>query len=171
MTRSAALSLVPTLLAAACAAPAPRAPDLEAELTALRAAATAYYAAASAKDPAGVVALYDRDAVMVPPNADLVEGLEGVQGYRFGFISTPGVELRFEILRAEVSASADMGWTLALGDITINRPDGSVDSDLVRDFHVWKKQTDGSWKVVADIWNSGIPLRPDTSRAGPVSPR
>jgi ketosteroid isomerase-like protein len=165
MTRFAALSVVPTLLAAACT---PHAPDLEVELASLRAAATAYHDAASAKDPARVVALYDADAVMLPPNADLVEGLEGVKGYRFGFIGTPGVELRFEILRAEVSASADMGWTLALGDITINRPDGTVGSDLVRDFHVWKKQADGSWKVVADIWNSGLPAAaastPDETR-------
>ena len=104
-----------------------------------------------------MVALYDADAVMVPPNADLVDGLQGVQGYRFGFISTPGVELHFEVIRAEVSASADMGWTLALVDITINRPDGTVESDLVRNVLVWKKQADGSWKVAADIWNSGIP--------------
>jgi len=93
----------------------------------------------------------------VPPNADMVEGLSGVQGYRFGFIETPGVELEFEILRAEVSASGDMGWTLALGQITINREDAPPGRDIVRDFHTWKKQADGSWKVVVDMWNSGMP--------------
>ena len=171
MTKPIVLSLVSVLLAAACAPPPPPPPDLEAELAALHAAASAYHEAASAKDAARVVALYDEGAVMVPPNADLVDGLEAVRGYRFGFISTPGVELHFEIVRAEVSASADMGWTLALGDITINRPDGTTGSDLVRDFHVWRKQADGSWKVVADIWNSGMAAAPDTSRADPVSPR
>jgi len=171
MDKPAVLPLLTALLATACAPAPPPAPDLEAEMAALRAAATSYHEAASAKDPARVVALYDEDAVMVPPNADLVDGLEGVKGYRFGFISTPGVELHFEIIRAEVSASGDMGWTLALGDITINRPDGTTGSDLVRDFHVWKKQADGSWKVVADIWNSGMAAAPDTSRADPVSPR
>jgi ketosteroid isomerase-like protein len=25
---------------------------------------------------------------------------------------------------------------------------------------VWKKQVDGAWKIVADIWNSDIPLAP-----------
>ncbi len=160
MTKLALLHLVTLLLTAACSPPPPPPPDLEAELAALHAAASAYHAAATAKDAARVVTLYDEDAVMVPPNADLVDGLQGVKGYRFGFINTPGVALHFEIVRAEVSASADMGWTLALGDITINRPDGTVGSDLIRDFHVWKKQADGSWKVVADIWNSGIPLNP-----------
>lgn len=154
MRKSTVLALVPVLLIA-CAPPPPAPPDMAAELAALRRAATAYHDAAIAKDATGVVALYDEGAVMVPPNADLVEGSAGVQGYRFGFITTPGVELAFEIVRAEVSASGDMGWTLAVGDITVHRPDGTTGSDLVRDFHTWKKQPDGSWKVVVDIWNSG----------------
>lgn len=159
MNKVAELLLVLPLLAPGCAPPPP---DTEAELAALRAAASAYHDAASAKDAARVVALYDEDAVMVPPAADLVEGLEGVRGYRFGFITTPGVELRFEIVRAEVSLSGDMGWTLAIGDITINQPDGPPTSSVVRDFHVWRKQADGSWKVVADIWNPGALSPADT---------
>lgn len=149
-----ALFLCCVLLAEGCAPPPV---DREAELAALRQAATAYHDAATAKDAARVVALYDEGVVMVPPNGDLVEGLQGVRGYRFGFITTPGVELRFEIVRAEVSASGDMGWTLAIGEITIHRPEGPPASDRVRDFHVWKKQADGSWKVAVDIWNSGRP--------------
>ena len=104
-----------------------------------------------------MVALYDAQPVMVPPNAAMVDGLEGVQSYRFGFIETPGVELSFEIIRAEVSVSGDMGWTLSLGDITIDRGEGTPGRDVVRDFHTWKKQADGSWKVVVDMWNSGMP--------------
>ena len=131
--------------------------DAAAELAALREAATAYHQAASAKDVDAVVALYDEGAIMIPPNAELVEGLAGVRGYRFGFIETPGVELEFELVRAEVSAAGDIGWTLAIGEITINQPDGPPGRDRVRDFHMWKKQTDGSWKVVVDTWNSGFP--------------
>lgn len=157
MSKPAVLPLLTVILAAACAPPPPPPPNLDAELAALRAVATAYNDAASAKDAAGVVALYDQDAVMLPPNLDIVNGLEGVKGYRFGFITTPGVELRFELLDAEVSASADMGWTLSLANITINRPDGTVGTELIRDFHVWRKQADGSWKLAVDIWNSGMP--------------
>ena len=131
--------------------------DTAAEVAALRAAAAAYHEAASSKNAQGVVALYDPTAVMVPPNAALVHGSEGVQNYRFGLISTPGVELSFELVRAEVSASGDMGWTLAIGDITVAPEGAEPGKDVVRDFHVWHKQADGSWKVVADVWNSGMP--------------
>ncbi len=124
----------------------------------LRAAAEAYQAAATSKDAAAVVAMYDESALMIPPNGDLVQGLDGVRGYRFGFISTPGVSLSFELIRVEVAESGDIGWSFAVGDITIERPDGSTGHDVVRDFHTWRRQPDGSWKVVVDMWNSGMPL-------------
>jgi len=154
MTRISIPTTLAALLASACAPPVV---DQQAEVASLRAAATAYHEAASAKRADDVVALYDAQPVMVPPNAAMVDGLEGVQSYRFGFIETPGVELNFEIIRAEVSASGDMGWTLSLGDITIDRGEGTPGRDVVRDFHTWKKQADGSWKVVVDMWNSGMP--------------
>jgi ketosteroid isomerase-like protein len=129
--------------------------EREVELATLREAAVAYYAAASAKDRDAVVSFYDTDAVLVPPGAEPVEGPEEIGAYRFGFIETEGISLEFEILKAEVSASGDMGWTLANGDITIDRGAEPPGRDLVRDYHMWHKQTDGSWKVIVDFWNSG----------------
>ena len=124
----------------------------------LRAAAEAYQMAASAKDAETVVSMYDETAVMVPPNAPLVNGLAEVREYRFGFIETPGVELDFELIRLEVSEAGDLGWTLAIGQITINREDGPPGRDVVRDYHTWRRQADGSWKIVVDAWNSGVPV-------------
>lgn len=131
--------------------------DTEAEVVALRLAAEAYHAAASAKRADQVVSMYSESPLMVPPNAALVEGTAAVGNYRFGFIETPGVSLDFEILRAEVSERGDMGWTLARGDITIENPDGTIGRDEVRDFHVWRKTANGAWRVDVDIWNSGVP--------------
>jgi ketosteroid isomerase-like protein len=149
------LCVVTALFFSGCAAPPPI--DVDAELLALRDAAEAYHAAAGAKDTDAVVGMYDQSAIMAPPNADLVEGLDSVRNYRFGFIETRGVELEFELVRAEVSVSGDIAWTLAIGEITINQPEGPPGRDQVRDFHTWKKQADGSWKVVVDVWNSGLP--------------
>ena len=147
------LALPICLIALGACAPPP--PDTSAEIEALRAAATSYHEAATSKERDGVVALYDDDALMIPPNADIVEGIEGVRGYRFGFIETPGVELDFEIVRVEVASSGDIGWTFSIGQITINQDDGTTGHDVVRDFHTWRKQADGSWGVVVDMWNSG----------------
>jgi uncharacterized protein (TIGR02246 family) len=150
-----------TLITAGCTTPATDgagadAPDLEALRASLREAAEAYQAAASAKDADAVVAMYDADALMVPPSGEMVRGLDGVRDYRFGFIETPGVSLSFDLQRVEVSASGDLGWSLSVGYITIAREDGSTARDVVRDVHTWRRQPDGSWKVVLDVWNSGV---------------
>ncbi|MGB1841303.1 MAG: YybH family protein [Longimicrobiales bacterium] len=157
--RIAVTLVVPTILAACQSDPSNVADTSgEAELESLTAAALAYQAAASAKDSDAVVAMYDATAIMIPPNADIVdEGLQGVQNYQFGFIVTPGVELDFELIRVEVAASGDIGWTFAIGEITIHRDGEEPGRDVVRDFHTWKKQADGSWKIVVDLWNSGMP--------------
>ena len=130
----------------------------QAEVESLRSAALAYQEAASAKNADAVVDMYDETALMIPPNAEIVdEGLEGVEAYQFGFIVTPGVSLDFELVRVEVAASGDIGWTFAIGNITIQREGEEPGRDIVRDFHTWKKQADGSWKIVVDMWNSGMP--------------
>ena len=131
--------------------------DLETAIAALRDAAEAYHDAANAKDRDAVVAFYADDAVMIPPNAEQVEGIDGVRNYRFGFIENPSVETRFETIRVDVSTGGDIGWTLAIVEVTFAGPDGQPAGDRIRDFHVWKRQADGSWKVVVDIWNSAMP--------------
>ena len=131
--------------------------DLETAIAALRDAADAYHAAASTKDRDAVVAFYADDAVMMPPNARQVEGIDGVRNYRFGFIENPSVETQFETTRVDVSTGGDVGWTLAMVEVTFAGPDGEPAGDRIRDFHVWKKQADGSWKIVVDMWNSENP--------------
>ena len=156
--RGLAVALAAVCVTSGCAGTSP---DVEAARASLAAAAEAYQAAASSKDASAVVAMYDADALMIPPNAPTVEGLDGVRGYRFGFIETPGVSLDFELERVEVSTSGDMGWTFAVGRITIDRGEEPPGRDVVRDFHTWRRQADGSWKVVVDMWNSGMPAGGD----------
>ena len=135
-----------------CAQDSPQ--DLETAIADLREAADAYHAAANAKDRDAVVAFYANDAVMIPPDAEQVEGIDGVRNYRFGFIENPSVQTQFETIRVDVSSGGDVGWTLAIVEVTLTDADGQPAGDRIRDFHVWKRQTDGSWKIVVDMWNS-----------------
>lgn len=149
------VAAVMVLVSAGCGSQT--APDIEAERAALLDAATAYHDAAIAKDRQAVVGFYADDAMMVPPNAERVLGIDGVRDYRFGFIENPSAETRFETVKVEVSSGGDSGWTLAMVEVTFDGPDGQPAGDRIRDFHLWKKQADGTWKVVVDIWNSEIP--------------
>jgi ketosteroid isomerase-like protein len=41
--------------------------------------------------------------------------------------------------------------------MTIQGPDGKAITDHGKDLAVWEKQGDGSWKMVADTFNSDLP--------------
>ena len=52
---------------------------------------------------------------------------------------------------------ADMGYSMSEATMTLSGPDGGPVTEHVRDFYVWRRQADGSWKVVVDIWNAAPP--------------
>ncbi|MBI2402264.1 MAG: DUF4440 domain-containing protein [Gemmatimonadetes bacterium] len=153
------LSLLLAVPVAAGSACAPRV-DLTAERTALRRADSAYSAAAQSKDIDALVAWYTADAVMYPPNEPTVSGIDGVRQYGTNMLNTPGLTVGFTPLDVQVSATGGMGYTINTARVTMTDPKGAPVSEELRDFHVWRKEPDGSWKVAVDIWNSPTPPAP-----------
>ena len=131
--------------------------DVEAERAALRQADAEHYKAAAAKDVERMVSMYADGASMFPPNGASITGTEGVRKFASEFTALPGFAISFSPAQVEVSEGGDMGYTLSTYEYSFTGPDGQPVSDRGRDFHVWRKQPDGSWKVVIDIWNSEQP--------------
>jgi len=156
MIRRAGVALA--LLVPAACAPAEPTLDLAAETAALRAAAEAYHAAGEALDPQAISALYAEDAVAYPPNEPTVDGRVGFEEYAAAFVAAPGIQMRFGTPEVVVGAGGDMGYTYAEVAASFNGPDGETINETLRDFHVWRKDATGEWKVAVDIWNSPDPL-------------
>lgn len=152
------LSLALPALALACAQPAP--PDPEAARTALRQADSAYTKAGLAKDRAAFVGLYAADAVMYPPEVAPVSGLDAIGKFVDGFLADPTFAGSFQPLEVEVSTDGTIGYTLNAATLTYTGTDKKLVTERLRDFHVWRRQADGSWKLVVDIWNAEPPAAP-----------
>ncbi len=131
--------------------------DVEAERTALRAAADAYHEAGEGMDAEGFASSYTTSGLILPPNEAAITGRDGAHEFIASFAEVPGASVSFSNMNADIAASGDMGYTLADAVITVDGPDGQPIEDKIRDFHLWKKQ-DGQWKIAIDIWNSEIPL-------------
>jgi len=136
--------------------------DIAAETAALRAAAQAYHDAAGVMDIDAVAALYAADAAIYAPDTPTIQGTDGVNAFIAGFAAAPGIQVDFELDEIVVSADADMGYTMGLGEMTVDGPDGEPLVESLRDFHVWRKDANGVWKLVVDIWNSPVPLTDPT---------
>jgi ketosteroid isomerase-like protein len=131
--------------------------DVEAERTALRAAADAYHEAGEGLDADGFASSYTSNGLILPPNEAGVTGRDGAHEFIASFAEAPGASVSFSNMNVDVAASGDMGYTLTDAVITVDGPDGQPIEDKIRDFHLWKKQ-DGDWKIAIDIWNSDVPV-------------
>ena len=161
MTKLALLLTAAVLLTVIACAPPPQPPpetDIEAERAALSEAANRYHEAGHSLDVDTIASLYASDALVLPPNSEAKKGTAGVREFLTAFTSTPGFQVRFEEPIVVVSKGGDLGYTLADIEFTVDGPDGQPVTSRERDFHLWKKQADGSWKVILDIWNSPDPL-------------
>ena len=146
-------SLVGSLVTACTPAPAPVA-DTGAALAALKEADAAYARAGVARDLEAFVAFYAQDASSHPPGEPPVTGVSAIRAYLGRYFQDTAFAAQFQPVSAVISDDGTMGYTLNGAELRVTGPDGKPMSERIRDFHVWRKQADGSWKVVIDMWNA-----------------
>ena len=115
--------------------------------------------AAQANDVNGAVANYADDADWLPPNAPLVHGKSAIRAGWAKLISNPGFTIDWQINKLEVARSGDMAYTIYTYQMTVDGANGKPITDQGKDMAVWKKQSDGSWKMVADTFNSDLAVK------------
>jgi uncharacterized protein (TIGR02246 family) len=143
------------LIASACnqAPPDTRAADE----AAIREADAQWSKTAGAKDVDGTVAYYTDDATVLPPNAPMVTGRRAIRAV-WSQLLGPGTSIAWQADKVEVARSGDLSYILGTYQLTTNDPQGNPVNDKGKFVEVWKKQADGKWKVVADIFNSDLPV-------------
>ena len=65
-----------------------------------------------------------------------------------------GTTLTWTPLKAEMSASGDLGYTYGNYVYTAKNKEGKLVANYGKYTSIWKKQKDGQWKVVVDMGNS-----------------
>jgi uncharacterized protein (TIGR02246 family) len=135
-------------------------PDLEAIKGALATADRQYVETTTAKNLDAFVGFYAADGAMYPPGAPVAIGHEAIRAVANSFFQDSAFTGTFHPGTVEVSADGTMGYTFSTADLTITGPDGKPMQERVRDFHLWRRQADGSWKIVLDIWNAEPPATP-----------
>lgn len=100
----------------------------------------------------GVAALYAADGCRMPPNAEAVQGKEGVLANLKSSKDQGVAKAKIGVTFAETSG--DHGW--GRGTYELMGADGSH-----MDHGKWmnvSKKVDGKWMIQCDIWNSDMPL-------------
>ncbi len=130
--------------------------DVEADKAAIRSAAdVGMLGAAKEKNVEGVLVYYTDDASLLPPNAPTARGKEAIGAIWTQLLANPDVS--WQTTRVEVSSAGDLAYATGTYKITVDASDDNPVSEIGKWVAVWKKQADGSWKCVADIFNSDGP--------------
>jgi len=125
-----------------------------ADETAIRAASAAWSQAATAKDLDKVVSFYADDALVLPDKAPAISGNENIRKNWAPLLALPGPGLSWKTNSLEVARSGDIAYeTGAYVFVTTDKKGKSSDAKG-KYVVVWKKQNDGSWKVVVDTDNA-----------------
>jgi len=131
--------------------------NVEQERTALMAADREW--SQTTKEPEKMVSYFADGANFYPPGMPMITGNDAIRKIFTEMMKAPGFELTWTATKAEVSASGDVGYTAGTYDSKM----GGV-AEKGKYVTVWKKQADGTWKVVEDIFNA------DEAPKAPASP-
>jgi len=125
---------------------------------AVRAADIAWEKAFSSKDIDTAVASFEADGSVLAPNVPAATGPAGVRALFQGYYSMPALTVHWKPSRVDASASGDLGYSSGAYEMSFNDATGSPVIDRGKYVTVWRRQADGSWKIVVDIFNSDLTM-------------
>lgn len=163
--RSLSLMLAGTFAAlffTACGQSKPAAPpdNRAADAAAVQKADADWSAAAQAKQADAWVAFYADDAVVLPPNEKTATTKDEIRKAITDLLALPGLSISWQTTNAEAARSGDLAYTYGTYEVTSNDAKGRPTADHGKYSEVWKKQADGSWKCIVDMWSSDVPAAP-----------
>ena len=148
-----ALSVLVVVTFLAAALPA-LASDIDANAKALAKLDDDWSRAAVAKDVDRVVSFYSEDAIAYPPQEPAAIGQPAIKKVWAAYFADNSFTISWKTVHVEVAKSGDLGYTTGTYEDSFRGPDGKLVSEKGKYMCTWKKQKDGTWKAIHDMWNS-----------------
>ena len=113
--------------------------------------------ATGSRDVEKMISYYSDDAMVMLPNIPTLTGKESIRTFWSSMLDS-GFSGGWNATKVEVARSGDLGYVTGSYQFNDNEGSGKSMTDKGRYFAVWKKQADGSWKCVADMFSSDMPV-------------
>ena len=128
--------------------------DLQQEQTKLINTSKAWSAAAQTNNMENILSYWADDAVVMSPGRPSFKGKPAIRSMVEESKKIPGFEISWEPLQASVAESGDMGYLLEKQKVSFIDSLGNRIWQTNRAVTIWKKDKDGNWKNVVDVWNA-----------------
>jgi ketosteroid isomerase-like protein len=104
----------------------------------------------------GYAAFVTEDAVVLPPNAERIDGRPGVREMALGFTSADAFTISWKASRIDVSADGKGAHAIGEFKYSMKDAEGDLVSEQGKFFDSFEKQADGSWLCNVLCWNSDL---------------
>jgi uncharacterized protein (TIGR02246 family) len=141
------------------AAPAPPPDTRAADLQAVKNVEAAWVKDTASKDPDKWASYFVEDGSGLYPGAGILNGKAAIKAAMAPLMADPNFSLTFASTRAMASKSGDMVYSQGTYTMTMTNPKTKKPmTDKGKYLTVYTKQPDGSWKAIADTFNSDSPM-------------
>jgi uncharacterized protein (TIGR02246 family) len=125
----------------------------------IRSADSAFMAAANAGDAEAIAAVYTGDGALFAPNLPPQRGRAAIKAFWGGFLDAYTV--RFEVASDTIEGRGDLAYNRGHYRFTAVPKAKGVPgvADEGKFLEILKKQPDGSWKYVVDMYSSNLTLQ------------
>ncbi|MGD0497235.1 MAG: SgcJ/EcaC family oxidoreductase [Bryobacteraceae bacterium] len=143
-------------LAAGCSGPPAAAPDTrDADIRAVKDVEAAWLKDTMTKDADKFVSYFADDASGLYPGHPILDGKQAIKAALGPDLADPNFSLTFQATRVEASKGGDMVYTQGPYTMTMTNPKTKKPmTDKGKYLTIYRKQADGSWKAIADTFNS-----------------
>ena len=130
-------------------------PDFKAEeTTIMRADSTWAVLAKEGVDTEKILSYWSDDAVVLPPGQPMVKGKDALRKMVRDSKNIPGFSITWKSSEIQFSPDGKMAYMSGENLMTMNDTAGNKITIPGRGYTIWRKQADGNWKCVVDIWNN-----------------
>jgi len=126
-------------------------------MQAIRAADTAMSKAVAERNLEVIVSFYAEEAVLLPTAEPIVVGKSSIREEWQHILSIPNFQNKSTLTKIDVSGGGDMAYSMGTYLTTMLGENGKPVTEPGKWLSVWKRQADGSWRIVVDTYNTDIP--------------
>lgn len=108
----------------------------------------------NSKTTSETLSFWADDALVLAPGQPTIKGKESIRKMVEASKQIPGFKVKWEPKEVHISESGDMAYMIEHNYFEMNDSLGNPKKSFNKVVTIWKKQNDGAWKNVVDIWNA-----------------